>query len=64
MRPSTTTLAEGALRKPWLTVGIWLIAVFAAGALIALVLPGSLTTQYSFLGQPDPKTGQEFLARG
>jgi RND superfamily putative drug exporter len=44
-------------------VGIWVLALLAAGAIIALVLPGSLTAQYSFLGQPDSKTGQELLAQ-
>jgi len=63
MRLSTTTLARGSARRPWLTVGIWALALLAAGAIIALVLPGSLTAQYSFLGRPDSKTGQELLAK-
>ncbi len=63
MRLSTTTLARGSARKPWLTVGIWVLALLGAGAIIAFVLPGSLTAQYSFLGQPDSKTGQELLAQ-
>jgi RND superfamily putative drug exporter len=62
MRLSTTTLAQGSARRPWLTLGIWLVALLAAGAVIALVLPGSLTAQYSFLGRPDSKTGQDLLA--
>ncbi len=60
---STTTLARGSARRPWLTVGIWVLALLGAGAIIAFVLPGSLTAQYSFLGRPDSKTGQELLAR-
>jgi RND superfamily putative drug exporter len=44
-------------------VGIWVLALLGAGAIIALVLPGNLTAQYSFLGQPDSKTGQELLAQ-
>ena len=63
MRLSTTTLARGSARRPWLTVGIWVLALLAAGGIIAFVLPGSLTAQYSFLGQPDSKTGQELLAQ-
>ena len=46
-----------------MTVGIWVLALLAAGAIIALVLPGSLTAQYSFLGHPDSKTGQDLLAQ-
>ena len=63
MRLSTTTLARSAARRPWLTVGVWVLALVAAGAIIALVLPGSLTAQYSLLGSPDSKTGQTLLAQ-
>jgi len=63
MRLSTTTLARGSARRPWLTVGVWVLALLAAGAIIAFVLPGSLTAQHSFLGRPDSKTGQELLAQ-
>jgi len=63
MRLTTTTVARGSARRPWTTVGIWAFAILAAGAVIALVLPGSLTAQYSFLGRPDSKIGQELLAR-
>jgi putative drug exporter of the RND superfamily len=63
MRLSTTTLARGSAKRPWLTVGVWVIALVAAGAIIALVLPGSLTAQYSFINNPDSKTGQNLLAQ-
>ncbi|HEY5473478.1 MAG TPA: MMPL family transporter, partial [Candidatus Limnocylindrales bacterium] len=63
MRLSTTTLARGSAKRPWLTVGAWVIALVAAGAIIALVLPGSLTAQYSFINNPDSKTGQNLLAQ-
>ena len=62
MRLSTTTLARGAAKRPWLTLGIWAAALLAAAAAIVLVLPGSLTAQYTFLSHPDSKTGQDLLA--
>ena len=62
MRLSTTTLAHGAARRPWLTVGLWAAALLVAAAVIAVVLPGSLTAQYTFLGKPDSKVGQDLLA--
>jgi RND superfamily putative drug exporter len=34
-----------------------MLALLAAGGIIAFVLPGSLTAQYSFLGNPDSKRG-------
>ena len=52
MRLSTTTLARASARRPWLTLALWGAALVAAGAIIALVLPGTLTAQYSFLGDP------------
>ncbi len=63
MRLSTTSLARGSARRPWLTIGVWILALLAAGAIIALVLPGSLTAQYTFLGNPGSKTGQDLLAQ-
>jgi len=63
MRLSTMTLARGSARRPRLTVGIWVLAILTAGAIIALVLPGSLTAQYTFLGHPASKTGQDLLAQ-
>ncbi len=61
MRISTTTLARGSARRPWLTLGLWGAALVAAGAIIALVLPGTLTAQYSFLGDPDSQVGRDLL---
>ena len=61
MRLSTTNLARGSARRPWLTLALWGGALLAAGAIIALVLPGSLTAQYSFLGNPDSKRGLDLM---
>ena len=61
MRLSTTTLARGSARRPWLTLALWAAALAAAGAIIALVLPGTLTAQYSFLGDPDSQVGRDLL---
>jgi RND superfamily putative drug exporter len=40
---------------------MWGLALIAAVAAIVLVLPGSLTAQYSFLGNPDSKRGTDLL---
>ena len=61
MRLSPTALARGAARRPWLTLAMWGLALVAAAAAIVLVLPGSLTAQYSFLGNPDSKRGRDLL---
>jgi RND superfamily putative drug exporter len=59
---SSSSLARGAARRPWLVVGLWLAAMGAAVASILFVLPGTLTAQYSFLGDPDSQTGRDLIA--
>ena len=61
MRLSTAALARGAAGRPWLTVALWGLALVAAVAAIVLVLPGTLTAQYSFLGNPDSQRGRDLL---
>ncbi len=61
MRLSTTALARGSAHRPWLTLGLWAVALVGAAVVIILVLPGSLTAQYSFLNDPDSQRGRELL---
>ena len=61
MRLSTTSLARGSARRPWLTLSLWAVALVAAAATIALVLPGTLTAQYTFLGNPGSQRGRDLL---
>ncbi|MGE5229285.1 MAG: MMPL family transporter [Deltaproteobacteria bacterium] len=61
MRLSTTALARGSARRPWLTLALWAAALAAIVAVIVLVLPGTLTAQYSFLGNPDSQRGRDLL---
>ena len=61
MRLSTTTLARGSARRPWLTLGIWAAALVVAAAVIVVVLPGTLTAQYTFLGNPGSQHGRNLL---
>ena len=61
MRLSTTALARGAARRPWLTLGVWAAALVAAAVVIVLVLPGTLTAQYTFLGNPASQRGRDLL---
>jgi RND superfamily putative drug exporter len=54
-------MARASARHPWRTIGIWAFALVAAAAVIAFVLPGTLTTQYTFLNDPDSQTGRDLL---
>ena len=62
MRLSTSTLARGSARRPWLVVGLWALGLVAAAVAIVLVLPGALTAQYSFSNNPDSQVGRDLLA--
>ncbi len=62
MRLSTSSLARGSARRPWLTVGAWAVALVAAAAAIVFVLPGTLTAQYTFFGSPGSQVGRDLLA--
>jgi putative drug exporter of the RND superfamily len=59
---SSSGLARAAARHPWRTVGLWGLALVAAIAAIVTLLPGALTAQYSFLGNPDSQVGRDLLA--
>ena len=61
-RLSSSGLARGAARHPWRTLGLWGLALAAAVAVIVTILPGALTAQYSFLGDPDSQVGRDLLA--
>jgi RND superfamily putative drug exporter len=61
-RLSTSGLARAAARHPLRTLGLWALALVAAVAAIVTILPGALTAQYSFLGDPDSQVGRDLLA--
>ena len=62
MRLSSSTLARGAARRPWLAIGLWALGLAAAAAAIALILPGTLTTQHTFSNEPEAQVGSDLLA--
>jgi putative drug exporter of the RND superfamily len=63
MRLSSAALARRAARHPWRTIGVWALSLLIAAAVIVLVLPGTLTSQYKFLGRPGSQVGQDLLAQ-
>ena len=48
MKISPQTVAPPARSHPWRTIGVWVVLLFGAFALISALLSGALTTQASF----------------
>ncbi len=55
---STEGLARRAARRPWLTVGAWVVALLVAGFLIVNLLGDALTTEDDFSGTPESKQAE------
>jgi RND superfamily putative drug exporter len=58
---STEALARHSANRPWLTVGLWLLALVAAGALAAGTLGDVLTTEDGFSGSPESRSAEILL---
>ena len=52
---STRHLARWSAEHPWRTVGLWLVTLIAAGALVVTFLGDALTTEDDFTGTPESK---------
>ncbi|HMK91404.1 MAG TPA: hypothetical protein VK576_00245, partial [Thermoleophilia bacterium] len=62
-RISPQTVARYAGLHPWRAIGVWVVLLIAAVGGIALLLPGALTAQYSFVSNPDSQVGRDLLAQ-
>lgn len=49
----TETLARTAARRPWLTIGIWVMVLIVAGLLSSMLLGGALTTDTKMTNDPE-----------
>ncbi len=60
------SLARGSAKRPWLTVGIWVVLLGIAGWLSSQLLGGALTTNIEFTDQPESAQAQTLIddARG
>ena len=59
--PLTERLARACARRPWLTIGVWLAIVVAAGGLL-VAFGDSLKAADDFVGHPESKQAEELLA--
>ena len=59
---STASLARASARRPWVTIGLWLVALVAAVVLTGALLGDALTTDSDFTGTPDSKEAEALIA--
>jgi uncharacterized membrane protein YdfJ with MMPL/SSD domain len=57
----TERLARASSRRPWLTIGAWVLALVVAFAIIAVFIGGSLTSNSDVTAQTESKRVQELL---
>ena len=54
-RFSTERIARASASRPWLTIGLWILALVASGVVIVSLLGDALTTDSDFTGTPESK---------
>jgi len=58
---STQGLARASARRPWVTVGLWLLVIAMAGWLSSAFLSDALTTDANFTNDPEAKRAAELI---
>jgi putative drug exporter of the RND superfamily len=58
---TTEGLARASARRPWVTVGLWVVAIAVAGWLSSQYLADALTTNVDFTNSPEAKQAQELI---
>ena len=61
MRLTTETLARSASKRPWTTVGVWLVVIAFCGFLTSTMLADVLTTDANFTNKPEAVEGMELI---
>ena len=58
---STEAIARSSARRPWVTIGIWVLVIIIAIALRAALFEDAITTEFTFTSNPDSKRADELL---
>jgi putative drug exporter of the RND superfamily len=58
---TTEGLARASARRPWVTLGLWAVAIAVAGWLSSQYLSDALTTSVDFTNTPEAKQAQELI---
>ncbi len=58
---STQALARRSARRPWITIGLWVVTLAVAIVLISSLLEDALTTQFVFTSTPESQRGVDLI---
>ena len=58
---STEAFARRSARRPWITIGLWVVTLVAAFMLVGSLLEKGLTTEFVFVSTPEPQKGVELI---
>ncbi|MCZ6891265.1 MAG: MMPL family transporter, partial [Chloroflexi bacterium] len=58
---STEAFARRSARRPWITIGLWVVTLVTAFMLVGSLLEGALTTEFVFVTTPEPQKGVELI---
>ena len=58
---STEAMARRSARRPWTTIGIWVLVIVIAIALRGALFEDAITTEFTFTSNPDSKQADELL---
>ena len=58
---SPRALARSTARHPWLTIGIWVLAIVISIILRAALFEDAITTEFAFTSNPDSKVADELI---
>ena len=55
------SLALRSARRPWITIGIWVLAIIISMILRVTLFGGAITTEFAFTSNPDSKLADEMI---
>ncbi|MBI2856478.1 MAG: MMPL family transporter [Chloroflexi bacterium] len=58
---STESLARHSAGRPWTVVGLWVLLLLVAGAVVASMLEDGLTTRFVFTNTPEAQRGLDLI---
>lgn len=61
MRINPETLARGSARRPWATLGVWIVLLVGAGFVMSQLLGDALTSDFDFTNEPEAVRARQLI---